>query len=99
MVYNAKKNAKREVKRYKARFAAKGYSQRASINYDEIFAHVAQLEIVRLIISLTTQNNWRIHQMDMKSAFYNVVLEEEVYTEQTQGYKVKGKEDRDLKSS
>ena len=37
--------------------------------------------------------------MDMKSAFYNVVLEEEVYTEQTQGYKVKGKEDRDLKSS
>ena len=52
-----KKNAKGEVKRYKARLVAKGYSQRAGINYDEIFAPVARLETVRLIISLAAQDN------------------------------------------
>ena len=77
-VYKAKKNAKGEVERNKARLVAKGYNQRADIDYDEVFAHVARLETVRLIISLATQNNWRIHQMDVKSTFLNGVLEEEV---------------------
>ena len=96
-VYRAKKNAKGEVKRLKARLVAKGYSQRVGIDYDEVFAPVAQLENVRLIISLAAQNNWRIHQMDVKSTFLNGVLEEEVYIEQSQGYKAKGKKDKVLK--
>ena len=70
-VYKAKKNAKEEVERYKARLVVKGYSQRIDINYDEVFAPVARLETVRLIISLGAQNNLRIHQMDVKSAFLN----------------------------
>ena len=74
-VYKAKKNAKGEVKRYKARLVEKGYSQRAGINYDEVFAPVARLETVRLIISLAAQNSWKIHQMDVKSAFLNGKLE------------------------
>ena len=53
---------------------AKGYSQRANIDYDEIFALVARLEIIRLTISLA--DNWRIHQMDVKSTFLNRVLKE-----------------------
>ena len=69
----------------------KSYSQRAGIDYDEVFAPVARLETLRLTISLATQNNWKIHQMDVKSAFLNGVLEEEVYIDQPQGYKVKGK--------
>ena len=96
-VYKAKKNAKGEVKRYKARLVAKGYSQRADIDYDEVFAPVARLETVRLIISLAAQNSWKIYQMDVKSAFLNGVLEEEVYIEQPQGYEVKGEEDKVLK--
>ena len=75
-VYKAKKKAKGEVKRYRARLVAKGYSQRVGIDYYEVFALVAQLETVRLIISLATQNNWRIHQKDVKSTFLNGVLEE-----------------------
>ena len=78
-VYKAKKNAKGEVERYKARFVAKGYNQRASIDYDEVFAPIARLETIRLIISLATQNRWRIYQMDVKSTFLNGILEEEVY--------------------
>ncbi|KOM27543.1 hypothetical protein LR48_Vigan437s000300 [Vigna angularis] len=96
-VYKAKKDSKGEVQRYKARLVAKGYSQRAGIDYDEVFAPVARLETIRLIISLAAQNNWKIHQMDVKSAFLNGVLEEEVYIEQPQGYEVKGEEDKVLK--
>ena len=78
-VYKTKKNAKGEVEKHKARLVAKGYSQKAGIDYDEVFAPVAHLETVRLIISLAAQNRWKIHQMDVKSAFLNGVLEEEVY--------------------
>ena len=78
-VYKTKKNAKGEVEKHKARLVAKGYSQKAGIDYDEVFAPVARLETVRLIISLAAQNRWKIHQMDVKSAFLNGVLEEEVY--------------------
>ncbi|KAK2411591.1 putative mitochondrial protein [Trifolium repens] len=96
-VYKPKKNSKGEVERYKARLVAKGYSQRAGIDYDEVFAPVARLETVRLIISLAAQNKWKIHQMDVKSAFLNGVLDEEVYIEQPQGYEVKGEEEKVLK--
>ena len=64
-VYKIKKNAKGEIKKHKARLVAKGYNQKAGIDYDEAFAHVACLEIIRLIISLAAKNRWRIHQMDV----------------------------------
>ena len=96
-VYKTKKNAKGEVEKHKARLVAKGYSQKAGIDYDEVFAPVARLETVRLIISLAAQNRWKIHQMDVKSAFLNGVLEEEVYIQQPPGYEVKGQESKVLR--
>jgi len=96
-VYQAKKNAKGEIERYKARLVTKGYSQKAGIDYDEVFAPVAHLETIRLIVSLAAQQKWKIHHMDMKSTFLNGVIEEEVYIEQPLGYKVKGQEDKVLK--
>ena len=96
-VYKIKKNSKGEIERYKARLVAKGYSQRAGIDFDEVFAPVARLETIRLIISLAAQNRWKIYQMDVKSAFLNGVLEEEVYIEQPPGYVVKRQEDKVLK--
>ena len=82
MGVQGKKNAKGDMERCKARLVAKGYSQRQGIDYDEVFAPVARLETIRLIISLAAQNEWKIYQMDVKSAFLNGFLEEEVYIEQ-----------------
>ena len=75
----------------------KGYSQRQDIDYDEVFAPVARLETIRLLISLATQNQCKIFQMDIKSAFLNGYLEEELYVEQTIGYVVKEQKDKVLK--
>ncbi|KAH9735937.1 hypothetical protein KPL71_017913 [Citrus sinensis] len=58
---------------------------------------IARLETIRLIISLAAQNKWKIFQMDVKSAFLNGFLEEEVYIEQPLGYMVKGHEDKVLR--
>lgn len=70
-VFKEKKNAKGEVEKYKARLVAKGYSQRPEIDYGEVFAPVARLETIRMIISLAAQKRWKIYQMDVKSAFLN----------------------------
>ena len=95
--YKLKKNAKGEVERYKTRLVVKGYTQRQGIDYDEVFALVASLETIRLIISLPAQNQWKILQMDVKAAFLNGYLEEELYVEQPIGYVIKGQEDKVLK--
>ena len=68
-MHKAKKNAKREIERYKTRLLAKGYKQQQDIDYDEILVLVTHLETIRLIISLATQNNWKIFQTDIKSDF------------------------------
>jgi len=96
-VYKAKKNAKGEIERCKARLVANSYNQKAGIDYDEVFAPFTRLETIRLIISLAAQQKWKIHQMDVKSSFLNGVLEKEVYIAQPLGYKVKGQEYKVLK--
>lgn len=70
----------------------KGYTQKHGIDYNEVFAPVARLETVRLIISLSAQKGWVVFQLDVKSAFLHGKLSEEVFIEQPQGYEVKGAE-------
>jgi Reverse transcriptase (RNA-dependent DNA polymerase) len=48
---------------------AKGYSQTYNINYDETFALVAKMSIVRTLVSLTITGGWKLHQLDVKNAF------------------------------
>jgi len=55
-VFKAKKNVKGEIKRYKLRLVVKGYRQQPNIDYGEVFALVAQLETIRMVISLAAQN-------------------------------------------
>lgn len=64
----------------------KGYKQKAEIDYDEIFTHVARMETTRLLISQDAQFKWSTFQMDVKSAFLNGMLGEEVYIEQPHWY-------------
>ena len=74
------------VEKFKARFVAKGYAQKEVIEYEETFAPVAKYTSTRSVISLAAQMGWEIHQMDVKTAFLNGVIEEEVYIEQPEGF-------------
>ena len=74
------------VTRNKARLVAKGYSQEEGIDYDETYAPVARLEAIRMFLAFAAHSNFRVYQMDVKSAFLNGELEEEVYVEQPPGF-------------
>jgi hypothetical protein len=80
--------------RYCARLVAKGFTQILGIDFDETFSPVARFELLRLLLVLAALEDWHIHQMDVKSAFLNGVLEEEIYMEQTTGFIVSGQETR-----
>ena len=91
-IYTMKHAADGSVEKYKACFVAKGFSQKAGIDYEETFAPVARYSSIRTIISLATEIGWRVHQMDVKTTFLNGVIEEEVYIEQPKGFDVENRE-------
>ena len=91
-IFKLKKNSNGEIAKYKARLVAKGYVQKAGVDYEEVFALVARMETVRLIIALAAHNLWYIHHLDVKSAFMNIDLEEVVYVKQPEGFIQKGQE-------
>ena len=66
------------VAKYKARLVVKVYAQRQGIDYNEVFAPVAQLDTVRLLIALAAHEGWEVYHMDVKSVFLNGDLKEEV---------------------
>ncbi|KAI5317804.1 hypothetical protein L3X38_037511 [Prunus dulcis] len=88
-VFKTKLNLDGTVQKHKARLVAKGYAQKPGIDYNETFALVARLDTIRTLIALAAQKGWKLFQLDVKSAFLNGVLEEEVYTEQPEGFEVK----------
>lgn len=96
-VYKFKKNAKGEIEKYKARLVVKGYKQKHGVDYDEVFAPVARMETIRLIISLAAQEKWKIYQMDVKTVFLNGFIEKYIYVEEPLGYEVEGHEEKVLK--
>eukprot|EP00253_Pinus_taeda_P007274 PITA_07274 len=96
-VYKAKSNAEGKIDRHKARLVVKGYKQQQGKDYDETFAPVARMETVRIVLSIAAQHKWKIYQMDVKSAFLNGVLKEEVYVEKPPGYEVDGQEHKACK--
>ncbi|KAM0925571.1 hypothetical protein ACQ4PT_004106 [Festuca glaucescens] len=93
-VYKLKKDTQGAVVKHKARLVAKGYVQRQGVDYEEVFAPVARLETVRLLLALAAQEDWKVHHMDVKSTFLNSDLTEEVYVEQPIGYEKKGEEEK-----
>ncbi|KAG8478753.1 hypothetical protein CXB51_028642 [Gossypium anomalum] len=91
-VYRAKQNADGSLNKLKARLVVKGFSQRYGLDYMETFVPVARLDTIRLLVALAAQMQWKIHQLDMKSAFLNGFVEEEIYIDQPQGFVVSSKE-------
>jgi hypothetical protein len=68
-VFKVKKDEHDALVRHKARLVAKGYAQRQGIGYDEVFASVARLEAVRLLLALAAQEGWQVHHMNVKTTF------------------------------
>jgi hypothetical protein len=96
-VYKLKRDSSGVVVKHKARLVAKGYVQKHGIDFDEVFAPVARLDTVRLLLALGAQEGWEIHHMDVKSAFLNGELEEVVYVAQPTGFVAKGEEQKVLR--
>ena len=61
---------------------ARGFRQQPGIDFNETFAPIARMDTVRTVLSIAAQNKWHVHQMDVKLAFLNGYLDEEVYVEQ-----------------
>ncbi|WVZ95284.1 LOW QUALITY PROTEIN: hypothetical protein U9M48_041069 [Paspalum notatum var. saurae] len=89
-VYKVKREERGEVVRHKARLVARGFVQREGVDFNEVFAPVARMESVRLLLALAATRGWNVHHMDVKSAFLNGDLKEEVYVNQPPGYVVNG---------
>jgi hypothetical protein len=96
-VFKVKRDEKGSVVKHKARLVVKGYSQQQGVDYEEIFTPVARLEAVRLLLALAANQGWEVHHMDVKSAFLNGDLMEEVYVSQPPGFVVTRREDKVLK--
>ena len=78
-VFRNKLNEQGEVTRNRARLVAQGYNQQEGIDYTKTFAPVARLEAIRLLLSYAINHGIILYQMDVKSAFLNGVMEEEVF--------------------
>jgi hypothetical protein len=81
-VWKNKEGEKGEVVRNKSRLVAQGYSQKERIDYEERFVHVAHLAEIRILLGFYVAQGFKLYQMDVKSAFLNGFLEEEVYVNQ-----------------
>eukprot|EP00253_Pinus_taeda_P014136 PITA_14136 len=91
-IYKIKHAADGSIDKYKARFVATGFLKEEGIDYEETFAPTARYTTICSLISLAASMKCKVHQMDIKTAFLNGTIDEEVYIEQPLGFEVKGKE-------
>ena len=85
-MYKNKMDENGIIIRNKARLVVQGYNQQEGIDYEETFAPVARLEAIRMLLAFSCHKNFILYQMDVKSAFLNGFINEEVYVEQPPGF-------------
>ena len=81
-IFRNKIDEKDNVIRNKARLVAQGYSQMEGVDYDETFAPIACMESIRILLALTCHLRFKLYQTDVKIAFLNRILNEDVYVAQ-----------------
>ena len=91
-IYKTKLNELGEVDKYKARLVVKGYTQEHGIDYTGVFAPVARMDTVRMIIAFASQKGWKLHRLYVKSVFLHGELKEDIFVEQPRGYGKRGSE-------
>ena len=87
-IYKIKTRSDGSIERYKARLAAKGFTQEYEIDYEETFAPVARISSVRALLAIAAASKWDLFQMDVKNAFLNGNLSEDVYMQPHPGLSV-----------
>ncbi|KAA0033370.1 Retrovirus-related Pol polyprotein from transposon TNT 1-94 [Cucumis melo var. makuwa] len=91
-VFKTKRDSNGNIEQYKARLVTKGYIQKDDIGYKETFSPVSKKNSLRIIMALVAHYDLELHQMDVKTAFLNGNLDEEVFMDQPEGFMVEGKE-------
>ena len=85
-IFKNKSDEHGTVIRNKSRLVAQGYTQVEEVDFDETFAPVARLESIQILLAIACHLNFKLYQMNVKSAFLNGMLQEEVYVEQPKGF-------------
>ena len=85
-IFKNKSDEDGTVIRKKSRLVAQGYTQVERINFDGTFAPATRLESIRILLAIASHLNFKLYQMDVKSAFLNGMLQDEVYVEQPKGF-------------
>lgn len=93
-VYKRKFDAQGKLLKYKARLVDKGFTQQIGIDYNETYAPVMKLESLKVLLATVAQEDWELHQVDVKTAYLYGELEETIYMQQPEGYIQEGDEDK-----
>ncbi|CAM8951514.1 unnamed protein product [Rhodiola kirilowii] len=91
-IFTKKMKVDGTIEKYKARLVIKGYRQKEGLDYFDTFSPVIRITSIRMIIAIVALRNLEIYQMDVKTAFLNGDLEEEIYMDQPEGCRVLGLE-------
>jgi hypothetical protein len=86
-IFKNKQGGDGEVVRNKAHLVAQGFSEVEDLDFGEIFAHVAHLEAISILLAFAASQGFKVYQIDVKNAFLNSVIQEEVFVRQLSGFK------------
>ena len=91
-IFKRKMKTDGTIDKYKARLVIKGYKQKEGLDYFDTYSPVTRITSIRMVLAIAALQNLEIHQMDVKTAFLNGDLDEEIYMEQPEGFVALGQE-------
>ncbi|GJR34591.1 retrotransposon protein, putative, ty1-copia subclass [Tanacetum coccineum] len=95
-IFKKKMKANGTIDKYKARLVIKGFRQREVLDYFDTYSPVTRITSTRMILAIAALRNLEVHQIDVKTAFLNRDLEEEIYMNQPEGFIAPGQEGKDI---